>query len=112
MRGSLASFFESGLRLNPSESLPPPDKMLDSAHWELASELALWIAERRVIKDGLRGILALFLMVGFVDCQEEGEGMRNLTQAPVVPLELTANTRPGNCLPSSRLPSLFYPLSA
>ena len=44
-------------------------------------------------KDGLRGILALFLMVGSVDCQEEGEGMSNLTQAPAVPLELTANTR-------------------
>ncbi len=35
--------------------------MLDSAHWELASELALWIAQRRVIKMAFEAFLLSFL---------------------------------------------------
>ena len=68
-RGSLASFFESGLHLNPDESLPP-DKKLDTAHWELASQLALqlalWIAQRGVIKMDFEAFLLSFLWLALL----------------------------------------------
>ena len=64
-RGSLASFFEWGLHLNPDESLPP-DKKLDTAHWELASQLALWIAQRGVIKMDFEAFLLSFLWLALL----------------------------------------------
>ena len=65
-RGRLASFFESGLHLNPNESFSPPDKKLDTAHWELASELALWIAQRGVIKMDFEAFLLSFLWLALL----------------------------------------------